>query len=69
MEQTTKIPQPTHEDYQIVMSNALMELEGIVLSNLIKGTEDETLFIGDVLIGALNILSGNSNNYIEEDED
>lgn len=69
MEQTTKIPQPTHEDYKIVMCNALMELEGIVLSNLIKGTEEDTLIIGDVLIGALNILNGNSNNYIEEDED
>lgn len=64
MENTIK--QPTHEDYKILMGNALMEIEGIVMSNLIEGTEDETLFIGDVLIGALNILNGNSNNYVEE---
>lgn len=60
------IPQPTHEDYKVVMANALMELESIVLANLVNGTEDETLFIGDVILGCLNILNGTSNNYVEE---
>lgn len=62
-----QIKQPSHQDYKVLMSNALLEISSIVLANNIEGTEEETLFIGDVLLGALNILNGNSNNYVEEE--
>lgn len=62
-----QIKQPSHQDYKVLMSNALLEICSIVLANNIEGTEEETLFIGDVLLGALNILNGNSNNYVEEE--
>lgn len=66
MEQQVNIPQASHRDYKILLGNAFMEIQSIVLSNLIDGNEEDTLFIGDVLIGALNILNGNDNDYVHE---